>query len=228
MFVFLRFLSYSDGMKHSESLPLFVIRVLVLMLFAVSASIAIPILWRGFYYLHIDALNLPAATGWNRELIREAFDEMMDFCVKSAPFGTGALAWSEEGMQHFADVRKLFQLDLTVFVCSGAALLLLFVLSRRMKPLRIKGRAPSFYAGCGVLLVSAVLTVLAAIDFDRAFVVFHRIFFPGKTNWIFDYRTDQIILVLPPVYFRNCAILAVSVLALICAGYLVTGRKKSQ
>ena len=35
----------------------------------------------------------------------------------------------------------------------------------------------------------------------------HQIFFPGKSNWLFDWRTDPIILALPQEFFRNCAIL---------------------
>lgn len=46
---------------------------------------------------------------------------------------------------------------------------------------------------------------LAALDFDRAFVVFHALFFPGKDNWLFDPETDQIITILPQVFFRNSA-----------------------
>ena len=70
---------------------------------------------------------------------------------------------------------------------------------------------------------------LAALDFDRAFVVFHSLFFPGKTNWLFDPRTDEIINILPEVFFRNCAILILAVLVLGCAGLIVgdlwAGRK---
>ena len=207
-------------MQQKESRLVSLIWICVLMLFAVSASIAVPVLWRGFYYLHIRALDLPGQTGWSQDIIRTAFDEMMDFCIKNAPFGTGALAWSVEGMRHFEDVRSLFRLDLFVLAACVIALPVLLLLSRRFYPRRFFGRGPSFFAGCGVLLCSAVLTALAATDFDRAFVVFHRIFFPGKTNWLFDYRTDQIILILPQVYFRNCAILAVTLLACICALYI--------
>ena len=51
-------------------------------------------------------------------------------------------------------------------------------------------------------------------------------FFPGKTNWIFDAATDQVILILPEVYFRNCAILALVILFVLVAVCLVLGRKK--
>ena len=67
----------------------------------------------------------------------------------------------------------------------------------------------------------AVIAALAAMDFDRAFVVFHKLFFPGKDNWIFDAETDAIINVLPEAFFRNCAILIVALLFLACILLLV-------
>ena len=71
---------------------------------------------------------------------------------------------------------------------------------------------------------------LAALDFDRAFVVFHALFFPGKTNWLFDWRADPIILLLPEVFFRNCAILILALLVFWCAvliaADLLAGRRK--
>ncbi|MBQ2432227.1 MAG: DUF1461 domain-containing protein, partial [Peptococcaceae bacterium] len=44
-------------------------------------------------------------------------------------------------------------------------------------------------------------------DFYAAFVTFHSIFFPGKENWILNYRTDPIINVMPQDFFMHCAIL---------------------
>ena len=57
---------------------------------------------------------------------------------------------------------------------------------------------------------------LAALDFDRAFAVFHTIFFPGKDNWLFDPMTDPVILILPEEYFRSCALLILAGLLLAC------------
>ena len=48
-------------------------------------------------------------------------------------------------------------------------------------------------------------------------MVFHTLFFPGKTNWIFDWRTDPIILFLPEAFFRNCALLILLLLVFWCA-----------
>lgn len=185
-----------------------------------------PILWRGFYYLHIDALQLPALTGWSKETIREAYDQMMDYEWKNAPFSTGVLRWSEEGQKHFEDVRVLFHLDVRILVISAVCLLLLTLIRRRMMLSSPATRAPSFYAGLGILVFFGIVTILAATNFDRAFTVFHRIFFPGKDNWIFDWRTDEIILILPQIYFRNCAILAVSLMAVGVFFCFIFGKKK--
>ena len=86
----------------------------ILALLVLSASIAVPILFRPFYYIQIDALRLPERTGWAEEVIREAYDEVLDFCVLGTPFGTGELSWSESGRSHFADVRVLFRADFLV------------------------------------------------------------------------------------------------------------------
>ena len=48
---------------------------------------------------------------------------------------------------------------------------------------------------------------LAALDFDRSFVTFHHLFFPGKDTWIFNPATDPIIFILPQESFRICALL---------------------
>jgi len=103
---------------------------------------------------------------------------------------------------------------------------LLVLTGREYRAVPLKGKGPMFWAG-GILSVSfLVIAGLAALDFDRAFVVFHSLFFPGKTNWIFDYRTDQIIEVLPQVVFRNYAILIVGLLFAGCIGLMLADRKQ--
>lgn len=201
------------------------ILTLALMALVLSAAIAVPLLWRGFYYLHIDALSLPEKTGWTAAEIRGAFDEMMDFCVFREPFGTGGLKWSQEGYAHFADCEVLFRMDFTAFAVALAAVLLLTHMGRDYEAVPVLGRGPMFWAGCVLSVGFAVIAGLAALDFDRAFVIFHSLFFPGKTNWIFDYRVDQIIEVLPQVVFRNYAILIVGLLFAGCIGLMIADRK---
>jgi integral membrane protein (TIGR01906 family) len=53
----------------------------------------------------------------------------------------------------------------------------------------------------------------AFLDFEGLFTAFHTVFFPGKTNWVFDFRTDAIILILPEDFWARTAAL-VAILAL--------------
>ena len=107
------------------SKPLSILLSLALALFFLSVAIAVPILCRPFYYRQIDALDLPEATGWSEQTIRGAYDEVMDYLVCGAPFGTGELRWSESGQAHFADCRTLFRLDFVLLGVSAAVLAVL-------------------------------------------------------------------------------------------------------
>ena len=201
-----------------------VLRAVVTALLVLSGSIAVPILCRFFYYLHIGPLGLVEQTGLSADQIRQAYNEMMDFCIgRTDVFSAGVLPFSASGRDHFADVGVLFRLDLTILAGSLAAWLLLWFLGRRTRrvPERLLGHGPGFWAAVGLGAVFLIIGVLAALDFDRAFVLFHTVFFPGKTNWVFDWRTDPIILLLPQSFFRNCALLILGVLLLWC-GALVT------
>lgn len=221
-------------MKPSKLLSLFT--GVFTALLVLSASIAVPLLCRPFYYAHIEALNLDGYTGLSVEQIREAFDQVMDYCLGLRPdFAAGVLPFSESGASHFADVRVLFLLNLWVAGLSLAALLVLFVLSRRKKltPAPLLGHGPGFWAAIGLGGLFLIVGGLAATNFERAFVVFHSLFFPGKTNWLFDWRTDPIILLLPEDFFRNCAILILALLIfwcviLIAADLLAQRRRKKR
>ena len=217
-------------MKESKLLSLAL--AVVLALGVLSGAVAVPILCRTFYYAQIGPLGLEEYTGLNEQVIREAYDDVLDYCTgKTDTFSAGLLPFSESGESHFADVRGLFLLDLRVLAVSLGALvvLLLFARWRRLRPRRFLGRGPGFWGAAGLGGAFLIIGGLAALDFDRAFVVFHTLFFPGKDNWIFDWRTDPVILILPQDFFRNCAILVLLLLLVWCGALIaldfITGRK---
>lgn len=177
----------------------------------ISGAIAAPILVRPFYYVQIEPLRLCERTGYSANVIREAYDEVMDFLVYGKPFGTGVLAYTAEGESHFVDCRGLFVFDFWVLGLSAAGLLVLLILYLRNKKNSPVGtetkHLPVFWSAVGMCTVFAVLAVWGALDFDSLFVAFHAAFFPGKSNWIFDPRYDQIINILPQQFFLHCAAL---------------------
>jgi len=193
--------------KPSKLLTLFA--ALVCVLFSLSAGIAVPILWRGWYYGQIEALKMSQNTGFSTETIRFAFDEVMDFLVKDAPFGTGSLKWSESGMAHFADCKALFRLDFVILTISALLLLALFAAALISPHFREKmGKNPPVWGLLFTLIVLLIFGSWALVDFDGLFAAFHALCFPGKTNWVFDWQTDEIILILPERFWANTAALA--------------------
>lgn len=203
-----------------------------IVLLVITFSIGLPIYVRHFYYMQIESLGIPEKTGYTVEEIKDAYNEVLDFLVlPNREFGTGVFKWSESGKSHFEDCKGLFDLNLTIFIISLTVVVTLIILNRKkiFKLARPFGFNFLFTCGASTLAFFALLGGLCAIDFDKAFTVFHALFFPGKDNWIFSAREDQIILAMPQDFFMNCAILIASSIILISLGFIVYGiitRKK--
>ena len=133
---------------------------------------------------------------------------MLDYLVLGKEFGTGDMPYSESGKSHFADCKVLFDLNLGVLIASTAIIVILFALEK-FKVINILSGShkPWFYTGIISVIALTSIALLASADFEKAFEVFHYIFFPGKDNWAFNPFTDEIIYVLPQEFFMNCAIL---------------------
>ena len=215
-------------MSHKKSNPwLSLVFILALVLLVLTASIALPIYIRPFYYAHIEPMGLSAYSGYTPEQIRTAYDAILDYLtLPGRTFSTGEFPHSAEGAAHFADCKVLFDLNRNVLLLSAAVTAVLLFLRRSGKtgPYRLFGRSGAGLAGIFALVLPVVLGALAALDFDQAFVIFHRIFFPGKSNWIFDWRTDPIILVLPQDFFMHCAVLIGGGLVVFSLGLILLGR----
>ena len=192
-----------------------------------TVSIGLPIYIRPFYYAHIGAYELEQVSGYSEAQIRQAYDEVLDYLtLPGKPFGTGEMPCSHEAEHHFADCRVLFELNAFILVGSGLILALLFALRKKWGPYRLGKHSAAWWAAVLSVTAPMIIGALAALDFDRAFVVFHSIFFPGKTNWLFDWHADQIIRVLPQAFFRNCAILIGGGLVTMAGGILVWEKRK--
>lgn len=196
-----------------------------------TGSILPVLLVRDFYTAQIGPLGICEASGLTRQQAAEAYGDVMDYCMGRRPdFSAGVLPFSAEGASHFADVRVLFILDLAVLAVTLLFLLGLWIACRRRHTAlpRLGGRTPGFWAACGLGGGILIAAALAATDFDRAFTIFHSVFFPGKENWLFDPATDPVILLLPEEFFRNCAIAIAASLLLLCLVLALTGRKQKK
>ena len=202
---------------------IFAISVAILI---ITFSIGLPIYFRPFYYLQIEPLGLPETTGKSFEEIKAAYDEVLDYLVyPGGEYGSGVFAFSPNGASHFADCKGLFTLNGVALLLSLALVIIGFVLQRKkILELSLPGGFPLyFWSGISVLSGFALIGLLAASDFDRAFEVFHTIFFPGKDNWVFDPRADEIIGAMPEQFFMNCGILILSSVIILSVLAIVFG-----
>lgn len=204
---------------------------LAVFVYILTSSIAFPILCKPFYYAQIGNLYLEQRSGLSREQIETAYSEVIDYCIGARKdFSVGDLPYSEAGKQHFEDCRVLFILDLTLLAVSLAVLIAWLVIKRRgrIECARLLGRGPGFWGAALELITFAVIGGLGSIDFDKTFVVFHSIFFPGKDNWIFDYRVDPVIKILPEEFFMRCAILIVGLIIVQSIIIMIVDKKKKE
>ena len=191
---------------------------LFLFLFILTFSIGLPIYFRPFYYAHIDWYRLER-TGFSKAEIKEAYNQVLDYLtLPGQQFGTGVMPYSESGASHFEDCKGLFTLNTSVLLISFAVLLIVFILKKRgtVGDLLLCNHSPTFWGGLAAILIPSLLGGVAVLDFDRAFILFHKIFFPGKYDWLFDPEYDPIILILPWEFFRNCAVLIGCSLIILC------------
>lgn len=196
--------------------------------FIFTASIGLPIYIRPFYYAHIEALDLPGVSGFTADQIVEAYDMVLNYLtLPGREFGTGVMACSERAADHFRDCKVLFDLNAWILLVSAATILVLLILRRLTAvDLNIGSRSGAFWGALSAVGVPLVIGALAALDFNRAFVIFHSILFPGKDNWLFSWWDDQIIRVLPQQFFMNCAILIGAGILILSLGILAATRKK--
>ena len=130
------------------------------------------------------------------------------------------LPMSDAGAQHFAEAKDIFQL----FVQGGLLALVVAVVLGSW--LWRRHRSTGFLtAGAIIALVTPLmLAVPLAIDFDRAFVVFHEIAFDNEL-WIFDPRTDPIIDYLPEALFMRNAFAILVVMIVLSVAAIMVGRR---
>lgn len=183
---------------------------IALLFFIITFSIALPIYCRPFYYAHIEPLGLSENSGFSVNEIKTAYNEVLDYLtLPNSEFSSGAMKYSDEGKAHFADCKVLFNLNSWVLLICSFCLIILLILrkTKKVTPFRLGKHSSAFYSALCALLLPVIIGLFSAINFSKFFTVFHTLLFSGKTNWIFNPSTDEIINVLPEEFFMNCAIL---------------------
>ena len=199
-----------------------IVSALCLVTFIFTASVVLVLNFRWLYYLDITLLGIESETGMTAEQIRANYDALISYNVLwfrgELVFPT--LPMSENAAIHFREVKRIFDVIQAAFALSGIASVISVIIMKKRgkrKYLRI--------AGVLTLIIPVILGALAAVDWQRFFITFHKLAF-NNDYWLFDPATDPIILQLPDMFFFHCA---AAILMLVFAGggiCLLAGRNR--
>ncbi|MBQ2953840.1 MAG: TIGR01906 family membrane protein [Clostridia bacterium] len=116
--------------------------------------------------------------------------------------GTDYLAFHDYEQQHMDDVQGLFRLcRFVMWLGTGAVLLWGFALRGRQRWFSLRVMQGTLLT---LLAAVTVLAVVAVIDFDALFILFHKVAFTNDL-WLLDPRTDMLIRLMPTDFFVTYA-----------------------
>ncbi len=190
---------------------------IMLMLFIISFAIVFTVFFKPLYYFDINYLNIDELSGIDIDTIKENYRILINY---QSIFYQGNLnlpdfVMSTGGRIHFVEVKRIFEVIQVVMIISGLVSIPLLI-----KRLKDKQYLFLRLTGLITIIVPSVLGFLAALDFNRAFVLFHQIVFRND-YWIFDERIDPIISILPEAFFMHCFILIVVIVIILALGCLL-------
>ena len=156
-------------------------------------------------YQVADSLNM------TMDNIMDVTDQMMAYLIgKKAELsvitdvdGETQDFFNEQDRFHMGEVKDLFLGGLKIRNIMLVAVLLILILLAARKADLIKLLPRAYFVTLGITgVITVVLGVLFASDFDKYFRIFHEIFFDND-QWMFDPATDYMIRMLPEGFFYD-------------------------
>ncbi len=139
---------------------------------------------------------------------------------KLQEFNLPSIAYSTVGQIHFKDVKN-------IFVSIDILLIISLLISTVGLWLSVKLKDFSFLKQTATTLLILPLTLMVAfvVNFDKSFIIFHKIFFRNG-NWQFDPEFDPIINILPQEFFFHAALFILILIIIISSITLTLIYKK--
>ena len=192
-------------MRNKKFLIIQILTSVALFFSFIIFFVKVVINFRQLYYFDIRYLKIEQTSGISIDNIKINYDYLINFLDSSNPnsFKLPSLPSSLHSKIHFWDVYYLIN-NLTNLFYILVLLLIFFVFitlkSKNFLYLKITGIA--------LLLLPFILSPLYFVDFDSFFSSFHKLIF-NNNYWLFDPKTDPIILILPEEFFMHCLLLII-------------------
>lgn len=158
--------------------------------------------FKPLYYYDIINLNIEKTSGLGASAIKLNYDYLIDYLHKNnaCSFCLPTLASTDNAKTHFYEVYNLIHyLSVTLYILLPILAAGIIFTFRKKTFLYLK------ICGSALILLPFLIFPLLMINFDNLFTLFHKLIFHNN-YWLFNPKTDPIILILPETFFMHCLI----------------------
>ncbi len=140
------------------------------------------------------------------EMMKYLRDDREDLIIKTRINGNEEYFFNDREISHMEDVKNLFSAGFAIRKLCVALVLICVLLLMLTKVNWLYVLSHSLKVGITVFAaLAAVLSIIVAIDFNKAFTIFHELFFTNDL-WLLDPATDRLINILPEGFFIDTVI----------------------
>ncbi len=200
-----------------------ILLALLCVLFIICLSVTLTVMFRPIYYWDIQHLEIGQRYNIPEEICRLNYDVLIDYNLAWGPevLEFPNFKMSESGRIHFEEVKVIF------VACQYMALAGLIGFIGRIAWQNRQGDKDFLWlrwTGWTALALVAAVGGLIAVNWDLAFVLMHKLLF-NNDLWIFNWRTDPIILILPDEFFMHCGIMIMVLVVVLVIGCRLLAKK---
>lgn len=207
-------------MKRMLQYALGIIFSFCLMIVLLFTSVEAAVYWiPGYFQKEYAKYNVTEAVSMNMDDLLDVTDQMMAYLkgkrdnlhVPTTMGGVEREFFNAREIAHMEDVRGLFLGGIAMrrgcIMIMALCLILLFLLKTKFK--NTFPRAVLWGSGL-FLLGSAATAFIISTDFNRYFILFHKMFFHNDL-WMLDPSTDMLINIVPEGFFSDTVFLIGSI-----------------
>lgn len=171
--------------------------------FAVLFSLS----FKGLYDWEINHMSIAEDLSMSEEKIKENYDVLIEYLTNEEveKLILPSFEMSTEGEIHFVDVKNIFIFIKKMMSVLGIYSLIGIAFNSIKKQYNFLK-----YTAIGTITVPIGVLMLAMIDFEKVFILFHKIAFTND-YWVFDPMLDPVINILPQEFFLHSLLLIISI-----------------
>lgn len=186
--------------KRFIRIPIIIFITIQIILNALSYNIDKQTYNIDYYSEYSKEYNIKDYAGVNQKNLEEMYTKLILY-IKNG-FNFLLEDFNDRETRHMEDVHQLYvfkdKITLTTTTIILSIIILLFG-SQKIRKENIKFFIITFIS---IFVILGILLIIIYLDFDEAFIKFHKIFFDNDL-WILDPRTDIMIRMLPQDYFMQ-------------------------